>query len=94
MQELNELFEDATGATIPVKPDSWEALVGGMSETVYASLKTAVELGKWPNGDRLSATQVEHCLQAVIAYDALHLPEHERVGYIDRSKLKKTLCDD
>ena len=76
------------------KPQSWQQLVAGMTPEIHQSLKTAVELGKWPNGDSLSAGQKEHCLQAVIAYDQLHLPETERTAYIDRSGLQKSQCDD
>ena len=76
------------------KPHSWKGLIEGMDRETYQNLRTAVELGKWPNGERLNDEQREHCLQAVIAYDELHLPSHERVGYIDRSGLKKTHCDD
>ncbi|MES2625605.1 MAG: DUF1315 family protein [Pseudomonadota bacterium] len=70
------------------KPDTWQELLGNMTPEIHQSLKTAVELGKWPNGERLSAEQVELCLQAVIAYDARYLPETERVAYIDNAKVK------
>ena len=76
------------------KPESWKALVADMSPELHASLKTAVELGKWPNGERLSPEQQEHCLQAIIAWDALYQPEQERVGFINRSKLDGSNCND
>jgi len=71
------------------KPESFEALLAGMTPEIHQSLKTAVELGKWPSGERLTPEQVELCLQAVIAWDARNLPESERVAYIDRSDLQK-----
>ena len=76
------------------KPSSWQALVASMTPEIHQSLKTAIELGKWPNGDRLTPEQREYCLQAVIAYDELYLPEHERTAWIDRSGLQKSHCDD
>lgn len=76
------------------KPDSYAALLAQMTPEIHASLKTAVELGKWENGDRLTPEQVEHCLQAIIAWDHLHLPEDARVAFIDRSGLAKSQCDD
>lgn len=76
------------------RPESFEALIDGMSAEVHQQLKTAIELGKWPNGERLSAAQVELCLQAVIAWDLKNLPESERVAYIDRRKLKTSHCGD
>ncbi|MEI7949981.1 MAG: DUF1315 family protein [Gammaproteobacteria bacterium] len=76
------------------KPQSWQQLVAGMTPEIHQNLKTAVELGKWPNGERLSAEQKQHCLQAVIAYDQLYLPETDRTAFIDRSGLQKSQCDD
>lgn len=75
------------------KPATFEELLAGMTPEIHASLKTAVELGKWPNGDRLTPQQVELCLQAVITWDLKNLPESERVAYIDRARLQKTDCD-
>ena len=71
------------------KPASFEALLAGMTPEIHESLKLAVELGKWPSGERLTREQVELCLQAVIAWDVRNLPEHERVAYIDRADLQR-----
>jgi uncharacterized protein YeaC (DUF1315 family) len=79
---------------IPAKPESWQALVAGLTPEMVESLKTAVELGKWPNGDRLTIAQRDHCLAAVIAWEAENRPDNERVGYIDRTKLEKKHCHD
>ncbi len=68
------------------KPASWQALLASMTPEIHQRLKTAVELGRWPNGERLTAEQLELSLQAVIAWDQQRLPETERVAYIDRSK--------
>lgn len=76
------------------KPDSYDALLAQLTPAMIAGLKTAVELGKWENGDRLTPAQVEHCLQAIIAWDHLNLPEEARVAFIDRSGLAKSQCDD
>lgn len=61
-------------------------LLKSLTPEVYESLKRAVELGKWPNGVRLSREQRETCLQAIIAYDKLHKTEEERVGFIHTTK--------
>ena len=76
------------------KPETWQALIAGMTPEIHQSLKTAVELGKWPNGDRLTREQLDHCMQAVIAYDQRFLPEEQRTAYIAREGLKKVHCDD
>lgn len=70
-----------------------QQLLASITPEVHQKLKRAVELGRWENGERLSTEQIELCLQAVIAYDEMHLADQEKVGYIDRSKLKKQECD-
>ena len=62
----------------------YQDLVRQISPELYATFKRSLETGRWPDGRALSDEQREHCLQAVIAYDQLHKPEDERVGYIDR----------
>ncbi|MGD9660971.1 MAG: YeaC family protein [Porticoccaceae bacterium] len=64
----------------------YQQLISTMTPDIYENLKRAVELGKWPNGERLSPEQRETCLQAVIAYDHKHKPEEERVGFIHTMK--------
>lgn len=70
----------------------YQQLLKSLTPDVYENLKRAVELGKWPNGERLTAEQRQHCLQAVIAWDNLHKPEQERVGYIHTEKHEH--CED
>jgi uncharacterized protein YeaC (DUF1315 family) len=65
---------------------TFDELLQSMNPEIHATMKTAVELGKWADGRRLSAAERENCMQAVIAYDETHLPEDQRVGFIDRTK--------
>lgn len=76
------------------KIESLQDILAMMNPEVHMNLKTAVELGRWPDGRKLSPEQLEYCLQAIIAYEQDCLPEEQRVGYIDRTGLKKTECDD
>ena len=64
--------------------DDITGLLDSLTPEVYNALKTAVELGKWPNGVRLDKQQREWCLQAVIYYDFRHKTEQERIGQIQR----------
>lgn len=59
-----------------------QQILKAVTPAVYERLKRAVELGRWPDGNRLTPAQRDLCLQAVIAYDFAHLPATERVGYI------------
>jgi uncharacterized protein YeaC (DUF1315 family) len=60
----------------------FQQLIESITPEIYNNLKTAVELGKWPDGSRLTPEQREHSIQAVIAYDARHKAQDDRVGDI------------
>jgi hypothetical protein len=74
--------------------ESMQDILAIMNPEVHMNLKTAVEIGRWQDGRKLTPEQLEHCIQAIIAYEQQHLPEEMRVGYIDRTGLKTTQCDD
>jgi uncharacterized protein YeaC (DUF1315 family) len=63
------------------RPESIEQLIDGMSSDVVGSLRLAVERGKWGDGARLNPQQIDFCMQAIILYEAKHLPEQKRVGF-------------
>jgi len=71
----------------------YRQLIQNMTPQVYQSLKRSVELGKWPDGRPLTAQQRQDAMQAIIAWGELHLPEHERVGYIDKGHKGGDSCD-
>ncbi|MBR7888498.1 YeaC family protein [Marinomonas sp. A79] len=62
---------------------NFKEMIDNMSPEVYVRLKQSVELGKWPNGVRLTPDQTELCLQAIITYDYNNKEEKDRVGFID-----------
>ena len=64
-----------------VKPESIGKLIDEMSAQVYAALKLAVEISKWPDGRLLTPQQRDFCMQAVILFEAKHLPEQDRIGF-------------
>ncbi|MCV6604844.1 MAG: YeaC family protein, partial [Porticoccaceae bacterium] len=68
----------------------FQQLLNNITPDIYQNLKRAVELGKWPDGNPLTAEQKELCMQAVIAYECKHLPPQERSGYVPP---KPTDCD-
>ena len=74
---------------------NYDELISQLSPEVYGNFKRAIELGKWPDGNKVSSYQKEHCIAAIIAYEKKYLPEKDRVGYIDRgTKSEGELCND
>ncbi|MCP5939960.1 YeaC family protein, partial [Klebsiella pneumoniae] len=57
-------------------------MIENITPQIYESLKTAVEIGKWSDGRKLTAEQKELSLQAVIAWEMKNLPEEQRTGYM------------
>ena len=49
-----------------------------LSPDIYRDLKRSLELGRWPDGRALSPEQRELCMEAIISYEAAHLPEEDR----------------
>lgn len=72
----------------------YQQMIESMTPDIYQSLKRAVELGKWPDGQRLTSEQRHNSLQAIIAWGERHLPETDRVGYIDKGHKDGDSCDD
>jgi uncharacterized protein YeaC (DUF1315 family) len=57
-------------------------MIQNITPEIYESLKLAVEIGKWPDGRKLSQEQKELSLQAMIAWETDNLPEDQRTGYM------------
>jgi len=68
---------------------NYDELIEKMTPQMHQSIKLAIELGKWPDGKKMTPEQLDICLRAVIHYDQL-LPEEERTGYIDRKRADGT----
>lgn len=62
----------------------FDTLIARMDTATCASLRQAIELGKFPDGRRLTDEQRALCMEAVIAWEHRNLPEDQRTGYIDR----------
>ncbi len=72
----------------------YQQLIDTLTPEIYQSLKRSLELGKWPDGKPLTAQQRHNTMQAIIAWGEKHLPETERVGYIDKGHKAGDSCDD
>lgn len=62
----------------------FKTLIQKLDPDIYSRLKTAIEIGKWPDGRVLTEEQKILSMQAVIAFEIEHnFPEHLRVGYVN-----------
>lgn len=71
---------------------NFKELIEKLDPEIYKNLKTAVEIGKWPDGRELSQEQRALSLQAIIAFEIEHkFPANERIGFVDTGD---SLCHD
>lgn len=68
-----------------------DEILAALNPDIISKFKQAIELGKWADGRPLTDDQKAICLQAIIAYEAKHLPEEQRTGYVPP---KNTVCSD
>ena len=60
-----------------------------LTPQLYETFKTAIEIGKWPDGRALTDKQKITCIEAIINYEHQHVKEEDRVGYVPK---KQTAC--
>ena len=65
---------------------SFDEVAKNLTAEAYQQLKTAVEIGKWPDGKVLSAQQKQISLEAILHYEVANLPPEQRTGYIPPKK--------
>ena len=70
-----------------------EKMLAAMTPELVSAFRLAIEIGKWPDGRRLTPEQRETCMQAMIAWELKHLPEAQRTGYIDKGEKEGEACD-
>lgn len=68
-------------------------ILASLTPEIVEKFRTAIALGKWENGTRLTAQQRETCLQAVMVWEHEFLPVEERMGYIHRPPKVGDDCD-
>lgn len=61
-----------------------DKMLEALTPEIVASFRQAIELGKWPDGRRITPEQRQTCMEAMIAWEHHHLPEEERTGYIHK----------
>lgn len=71
----------------------YESLIARLDGTTCEALRRAIELGKFPDGRRLTDEQRALCMEAVLAWEMRNLPPEQHTGYIDRgSKAEGEQC--
>lgn len=60
----------------------FEQFVASLTPDVIKRLRQGIENGKWPDGQLLTPEQRAKSLEAVLIWEARHLPEDQRTGYM------------
>ncbi len=72
---------------------SYRDTVEGMSQEMYKRFLNALELGRWPDGAKMTEVQRNQAMQAVILWGEIHLPEEDRVGFVDLGRKKSSSAE-
>lgn len=71
-----------------------DELIKAMTPDVYKSMKSALELSRWPDGRKMESEQKPLCMEALIRYEEMaNIPAEERIGYMEAA-CKSTKTDD
>jgi len=81
--------DEAVEERVVEKREAFISQVAALTPQLYDNLKEALELGRWPNGERLTDQQKSICMEAIILYDHRHFPEAERTHYIEKRGCKR-----
>lgn len=52
---------------------AYSQTIANLNQDVINQLKNAVEIGRWENGDKLTAEQLESAMQAVMLWEAKNI---------------------
>lgn len=80
----------------PDNPTDFKAAASQLAPEVLSRFRQALELGRWPDGRKVSPEQKKILMESIIlAETAQGIPETQRTGYIDTSghKGKKKSAD-
>ena len=64
-------------------------IINEMTPEAVGNLKRMIELGKKPDGRKLSRQEKEACMEAIVCWEAKHLERTQRSGYIEQRCAKK-----
>lgn len=67
------------------QPMELAAFLENMTPAIHQALRQSLELGKWPDGRKMTEQERDAGLQAIIVYEHEHLPENQRIGYMPQS---------
>lgn len=71
-----------------------QAILNALTPEIAEKFRTAIALGRWESGERLTEAQRHTCMQALMVWEHAHLPVEERVGYIHKpAKNNADACD-
>jgi len=75
-------------------PKSFHDTAGQLPKELIDRMRTALELGHWPDGQPLSKAQKETTLEAVMVWEIMHLPPEHRTGFIQQACAKDAALSD
>ena len=61
-----------------------EELIKAMTPDIYRTMKSSLELSRWPDGRKMDKDQKPLCMEALIRYETItNMPAEQRIGYME-----------
>lgn len=61
-----------------------QSILTALTPEVVDKFRTAIEIGKWEDGRKLTDEQRQTCMQAVLVWEHEFVPVEERTGFIQK----------
>ncbi|WP_434353818.1 DUF1315 family protein [Psychrobacter sp. HD31] len=61
-----------------------QVILESLTPEIVEKFRTAIEIGKWADGRKLTSEQLQTCMQAVMVWEHEHLAVEERTGFINK----------
>lgn len=65
-----------------------------LPKAIVDRMRTALEMGSWPDGQTLSQEQKATTLEAVMIWELFHLPPEQRTGFIQQACAKDAVMSE
>lgn len=59
-----------------------DQILQAITPQIYERFKSAIEIGRWPDGNALSDEQKKLCMEAIITFEHAHLTKEQHTGYV------------
>lgn len=73
-----------------MSPTNFADLIDSITPEMHGNLQRTVQLGRYPDGRRLTREEQADLLHTLLVWESKNLPEHQRSGYLNQKNCSST----